>query len=138
AILVGEVRGGEIVEAIELAPVLELDRLTAERATGKLDGAPRILRAAASVNRERTAERVEAEGRVGARDELNARNRRRREEVPVDDVPERLVDAHAVLEHRKPLGSAQERRGGETTEDDVLLIRVALCRAGSDAVGIAA
>jgi hypothetical protein len=29
--------------------------------------------------------------------------------IPVDDVAERLVDAHAILEHRQALGHAHER-----------------------------
>ena len=83
--------------------------------------AARILRAALGVDRQRAAQRVESEHRVRAGNQLDAGDRRLRQQVPVDDVAERLVDAHAVLEHRQALGHAEQRRGREPAKVDVRL-----------------
>ena len=131
--ILGEVGGDVVVPGAGLAAVLYLQRASAERSARQLDGAPGVLAPTLRVDGQRTAQRVEPEERVGTGDELQARNRRLRQQVPIDHVAERLVDAHTVLEHRQALRHADEGRGREASEADVGLIRVALGSVGRDA-----
>jgi hypothetical protein len=126
AVVVVEVPGREPVEPIRSAPYLELGRIGSERSAGRLDRRSRILRAAFRVDRERAAERIETERGHRARKQLHARDRGARQQVPVHDVAESLVDAHAVLEHRDALRRAEQRRRRQSAEIERLLVRVAL------------
>src|SRR6185369_14101087 len=116
AVVVEPVAGDEVVPALVLAAELALERLASERAAISLQRTARILAAALGVDGERAAKRIEAEGGCCTRQELHAGDGGAGNEVPVHDVTEGLVHAHAVLENRQPLRQAQERRGGEATE----------------------
>ena len=89
--------------------------------------------AAFRLYRKGTAECVEAEDRIRARYEGDVRDRRFGNEVPVNGVPERFVDAYAVDIDRKTFGRAEQWRGGEPVIVDVHLIRVVGALAGIDA-----
>ena len=67
---------------------------------------------------------------------MHARYRRRRNEIPIDDIAERLVDPYAVLKHRYALRRAQQRRRGKAAKIKRLLERIALTRRGVDAVRV--
>ena len=105
-----------------------------------VDAAARLVgvraRAALRVDRDRAAQRVQPERRVRAGNQLDAGDRRLRDQVPVDAVAERLVDAHAVEEDRDALRRAEQRRGAEAAHVDVRLVRVALRRIEADATGV--
>ena len=137
AIVGGVVAGGEPVPRTVLAAGLEAQRATPERAARQRDRASRpvrvFARAALAVEGDGAAQRVQPEGRVGARNELNAGDRGLRDQVPVDRIAERLVDAHPVEEDRDALRRAEQRRGRETAEVDVGLKRVALRCVDGDA-----
>src|SRR6185437_14844607 len=109
AVIVEEFSGGEVVEGGGDPAPLRLGGSPAERAARDLHPAARIFRAALGVDRERPAESVEPEGRIRAGNELHARDSRLRNEVPVHDVAERLVDASPVLEDRYALRRPQQR-----------------------------
>ena len=94
---------------------------TFERTTVNLHAVAVAVEAVLHVHRQRAAHRVQAEQGVGAADQVNAVYSRFRQEVPVHRVPQRFVDAHAVLVHRHALGQAQQGRGGEAA---VLYIRL--------------
>ncbi len=82
-------------------------------------------RAVLGVEHQRSTERIEAVHGIRAGDEGDARECRHRHEVPVDDVAEHLVDAHAIDEHRQALRRAEERRRGEAAVVHVGLQRIA-------------
>jgi hypothetical protein len=94
--------------------------------------------AALGLQRQRAAQRVQAEQRVRAGQQHDAGKRSLRDQIPVDDVAERLVDAHAVLEHRYALRRAEQRAGRKAAEVDVHLVRVALHLVDVDAAELAA
>ena len=137
AFVVEEVPGHEIVDVVAYAAVFEFRGLPAKRTGRHLDGAAGTLRPAAGIDRQRASQRVEAERGIRAGNELDARNRRRRKQIPVDDVAECLVDPHAVLKHRQTLRGPEQRRGREAAKVEVLLIRIALRSGDADAVGVA-
>ncbi len=126
AVLLRDVAGDEPVPVAGRSVMLELHRLATERSARELDGGAGIFAAALGVDRERATQRVQAEDRIRARNELDAGDRRLRQQVPVDDVSEWFVDAHAVLEHRQPLRHPEQRRRREAAEADVGLVRIAL------------
>ena len=132
-----QVAGDEPVPVAGHAALLDLQAAPPERAARQLHRAARVLAAALGVDRQRATQGVQAEQGVRARDELDARDGRLRQQVPVHHVAERLVDAHAVLEHRQALRHPHQRRGGEAAKGDVQLVRVALCRVHGDAARVA-
>ncbi len=136
AVVIREVACCECVETLAGVPILEFERTPAERAAGKFDGASRILRTAFRVDRERTAQRIQAERGHRSRDQLDAGNGGARQQVPVDDVAECLVDPHAVLEHRHALRRAEQRRRREAAKVERLLERIALTRGSGDAIRV--
>ena len=79
---------------------------------------------------ERPAEGVQPEDRIGAGDDVDARDGRLGDEVPVDRLPEPVVEAHAVQVHRHTDGAADQRRGQEAPVAEVVLPGVALVTAG--------
>src|SRR5207244_7354913 len=103
AAVIGQVAGSEIMRGAPLAAKLELGSAASERSRVRRDGYARVPRTALGVDRQRTAQRVETEHRIRARYELQAFDGRRRQQVPVDHVAERFVDAHAVQEYRDAL-----------------------------------
>ena len=94
---------------------------TLERTAVNLHAVAVAVEAVFHVHGQRAAHRVQAEQGIGAADQVNAVYSRFRQEVPVHRVPQRFVDAHAVLVHRHALGQAQQGRGGEAA---VLYIRL--------------
>ena len=131
--IIEEVARQEIVEAPFGAAQLELRRLAAEGAARRFHRTARILAAALGIDRKSAAQGVEAESWIGSRNQLDARYRRRRDQVPVDDVTERLIDPYAVLKHGHALWCAEQRGRFEGAEIDVRLKRIALARVNRDA-----
>src|SRR5262245_41883264 len=58
---------------------------------------------AAGANRERATERVQAEQRIRSGKDIEALDGVERNQIPIDDIAERLVDANAIEEHRQAL-----------------------------------
>ena len=85
------------------------------------------------LDRQRAAERVEAEEGVRSGHQDRRRDGRLRDEVPADHFAKRLVETHAVHVDRQPLRRAEERRRGVAAVVDVGLIRVALILVDVDA-----
>ena len=86
--------------------------------------------------RERTAEGIQAEHGVGARDQRYRVDRGFRNEVPVDGIAEGFIDADAIDVDGKPLRRAEQRRGGEAVVVDVDLEGIARALAGVDAAEV--
>ena len=74
---------------------------------------------------ERAAERVQSEHGISG-DQVQALDRGFRDQIPMDRIAERLVDAHPVLVDGERLRCADDRRGVETAKLDIRLKRVAL------------
>ena len=122
-----DVRGAEPREAALVpAAALDLELLAAVRAGGQLHRAAGVGRAVLGLHRNCAAERVEPEQRIRARHERDRGDRRGRQQVPADDVAERLVEANAVDVERQALRRAEQRRGGVAAEAHVGLEGVAL------------
>ena len=116
----------EPVGALAMTAVLELRRAAAERTAGNPRGGSGKREAGLGLDRKNAAERVQAEHRIGARQQVRGGDRVARDQVPVHRVAERLVDAHAVDKHGQPLRQAEQRRSGEAAVHQVLLERIAL------------
>jgi hypothetical protein len=91
---------------------LRLSGAPPERAAAQLGLAALVVEAIFHLDRDGAAQRVEPEHRV-ARVDVEPLDRPVRDEVPVDRVAERLVDAHAVLIDRETLRHADDRRRHE-------------------------
>ena len=78
---------------------------------------------ALGLDRECAAQGIEAEHGVGAGHERHGGDRRSRNQVPIDGVAERLIDAHTVDVDRQAFRGAQQRRGREPVVVDVELKR---------------
>jgi hypothetical protein len=124
--VVAQVERDESVDAPRGAAGLDRELSATERSGADFDGAAGKAVAPLGLHHDRAAERVEPEHRIRAGHQLESRDRAHRDRVPVDDVAERLVDAHAVLEHRHALRRPEHGRGEEAAEQEVLLERVAL------------
>ncbi len=133
AVLVEAVAHQVPAPAAAVAGGLEGRLGAAERAAVELQASARIAEAGLGLDRDRAAERVEAEHRIGAGEQAHALDRRFRDQVPVDGVAEHLIDAHAVQVHRHALRTAEQRRGGEAAELHVRLQRVVLRAVGRHA-----
>ena len=129
----GNIARDEVVPWSGHAAMFHLQGLAPEGTAGQLGGAPCVVAAALGGDGQCAAQGVEAEQRVGAGNQRDAGDGRLRQQVPVHDIAEGLVDAHAVLENRQSLGHAHQRRGGEAAEADVELVGVALRRIDIDA-----
>ena len=101
------VPGEKIIPFATLATMLELHRAAAERAGSGLDRAARIVAAALGIDRQCAAQSIQAKSRIRAGNQLDAGDRRLRNQVPVDDIAKGLVDAHPILEHRQALRHTQ-------------------------------
>ena len=130
----GEVAVAVVVDAFErheAAPdaAVAADReralVAAERAAAHVELGALVVEAVAHDDRHRAADRVETEHRVGA-DDGHAVDGVVGQEVPVDDVAERLVDAHAVLIDGEALRHAVDGRGLKAAVLQVALEHVAL------------
>jgi hypothetical protein len=90
AVFVEHAGGEEEVARLTEPPAMrDLAREALERAGLQLDLGARVGVAALGLQRQRTAQRVQAEHRVGARQQRQVGQRRARHQVPVDDVAER-------------------------------------------------
>ena len=78
------------------------------------------------LHRQSAAERVQAEHGLRPGQHLHAIDCRHGNEIPIDRIAERIVDAHAVLIDGQSLRQSQERRCGETAKVEVGLQRVVL------------
>ena len=103
-----------------------------ERAEAAVDLGALEVEAVAHDDADRAADGVEAEDRIGA-DDGDAGDGVVGQEVPVDDVAERLVDAHAVLIDGEALRHAVDGRGFEAAVLQIALKHVALRVAEDDA-----
>jgi hypothetical protein len=83
-------------------------------------------RAVLGLHRESAAERVQAEQGIGSRHQRDRGDRGGRQQVPADDVAERLVEADAVDVERQSLRRAEQRRRRVAAKAHVGLPRVAL------------
>src|SRR5712691_6159608 len=81
-----------------------------ERAPGEFETALLEIEAVLHLERERTAQRIETEDRVGGQ-QIGAANRKIGHQVPVDRVAEGFVDAGAVLVDREAGRRSENRRG---------------------------
>ena len=97
---------------------------------------PVVFEAILHVQRQRPAERIEAEHGVRTRHQLHGVHRRERNEVPVDGVAKGLVDAHAVLIDGEAGRQAEQGRSGKPAEVDVRLQRIVLRVTDADAAKI--
>ena len=79
-----------------------------------------------------TAQGVQTEGRVGARQKLQRADGEAGHQIPVDQIAKGFVDPHAVLVDRQALRFAKGRRGGEAAKAEAGLQRVGLVVAGGD------
>src|SRR4030095_3937076 len=73
----------------------------------------------------------------GAGNDVDARDGRLGNEIPVDGLPEPVVEAHAVQIHRQADGAAGQRRGQEAAVGQVVLPGVALVAVDVDGAEVA-
>ena len=112
--------------AAETPAAFQLRPLPPERAGGDARGVSGVREAGLGLERQRAAERVEAEERIRPRHQHHAGHGVGGQRVPVHRVAERLVHPHAVLVDGQPLRQAQQRRRGEAPELHVRLERAGL------------
>ena len=103
-----------------------LDVPAPEGPGGHTERGAREVAAAPGADGEGTPQRVEAEDRVGAGDDVDAGDGELGNEVPAHGVAETVVEAHPVQVHRQADGAAGERGGEEATVGDVVLPGIAL------------
>ncbi len=112
---------GEIVDL--LAP-LRRTLHAAERTAHGVDFGAVIVEAVLHLHHDGAAQRIQSErGIVGH--QVDGLYRGGRNQIPVHGIAERLIDAHAVLINRKPLGGARYRRSNEAAKFHVRLKRIA-------------
>ncbi len=119
--------GGQVPGELLMATTLfDCTALASERAAVDFRRATWMGIATFGLQRQRTAQGVQAVQRVRARHQGHVGNGGVRDQVPVHHIAERFVDSHAVEENRKPLRRTEQRRGGEATIVEVRLVRIAL------------
>ena len=131
AVLLVGPRGHEPTETVlraKDAAGTQLARPAAERSA--LQGQVETLRveAAARIQGDRSAKRVQTEHRVRARQQFDPLRRKHRHKIPGHDVAEDLVDANAVLVQRQPLVGAQEGRRAKAAVEHIGLQGTSLSR----------
>ncbi len=136
AIVMDAPEGAVETDIADLHPAFGEAGHVAKRAARGLHVGAVEVEAVLHVQRHRAAERVEAEHGVVALDR-HPIDRELRDQFPVDDIAERLVDAHAVLIHRETLRHAGDRRRLEAAIDEIGLIGAALLAVEIDAREIA-
>src|SRR5262245_28270874 len=112
------------VEGAAEPAMLRLDGPAAESPPRHLEAGAGKVAAVLGAYGERAAQRVEAEDRIRSGDDVDASNGPRRDQIPVDRVPEPVVEAHAVKVDRQADRAAGQRRGQEAPIGDVVLPRV--------------
>ena len=126
AIFAEPVAGHVPAERAVVAAVFQFGVAAPEAAAGQFELAARMRKTALGADGQCTAQGVEAEGRVGAGDKVDAGNGRMRNQIPIHRIAEGLVHPHAIDVDRQPLGRAKQRRGGEAAVVEVGLVRIAL------------
>ena len=124
ALLVGAGNGDVGGGVVALQPVLHRSADAAVGTGVRHQFAAVIGEAVLELHRQRAAERVQPEHRVGAFD-VDAADRDRGDQVPVDGFAERLVEAGAVDIDGEALRVAFDGRGVEAVEQHAGLERVA-------------
>ncbi len=104
----------------------EVGALAVAAAIGQVGGEAGRSQAGAGGHGQRTAERVEAVGGVGAGDQRDALERGLGNHVPADHVAEGFVDADAVQVDGQALRRAGDRRGAKAAVGEVGLEGAAL------------
>src|SRR5271155_1283640 len=115
----GDVEGGAAV----LLAVLELALALAEGAAGQVGLETVVAETVLQHHVERATERIETVDWVRA-DDVDAVDGDIWNNIPVDRVAERLVEAHSVEVNRKTLGNALQRRGLEAVIEKGRLERI--------------
>ncbi len=110
-----------IAERLAMPAVLQRADGATERSAVHLRGRALIVEAVLHLERKRAAERVQAEHGIRSAEHLHAANRRDRNQIPVDRIAKRLVDAHTVLINGESLRQAEQRRDREAAEVHVRL-----------------
>ena len=109
-----------------LAALLHRHPCPTERTAAGIDPPARTGNAVLHAQGDGAALGVQSEHRIGAGNHLDASDREAGRHVPVHQIAEGLVQAHAVLIDRQPLGIAQHRRGVEAAKAQIGLQRIAL------------
>src|ERR1700683_2034985 len=91
---------------------------TAERAPHHVNLRAVIVEAIFHLNGDGAAKRIETIGRI-VRHHGDRLDRGSRDQVPIDGVAERLVDAHSVLIERQSLRRTRDGRRNKTAEPEV-------------------
>ena len=104
----------------------KLARLRAEGAGAEVGAEAFVAEAVFHVHDHGAAEAVQAEQRRGAAGQRDIVDGGLRQQIPVDRVAERFVDADAVLINGDSLGQAEQGRNGETAILQVRLQGVVL------------
>ena len=112
-------------DVADLLAVLEGCGEASERASRTAHLGTVIGEAVLKLHRDRAAERVQPEGRIGTLDG-DAIDGDVRDEIPVDRVAEGLVEARPVQIDREPLRIAAQRRGLIAAIEHVRLERIVL------------
>ena len=126
AVLVEDLGRGEDPEALAVRTGVGARELAVPRAVQQGRVRARIREPGLGLQRERPAQRVETEDRVRSGDHVDRSDRVHRDEIPVDRVAERLVQADAVEVHRQALRRAEQRGREEAAVLDIRLQRIAL------------
>src|SRR4029077_11368138 len=111
-------------------------RPASEGAACKRRAAAGILRTALCVDRNGTTQGVQAEGRIGTRNQLDTRDGGLGDQIPVDYVAERLVDTDTILENGYALRCTEKRRCTEAAKADIRLEGIPLRRIRRESSGI--
>ena len=126
AVFVHPLGGEEPRQRRRAAAVVEAQAGAPEAAGGGFGGGAGVAAAVLGGEAHRAAEGVEPEQRVGAGRDGEVGDGGLGDQVPVDDVAEAFVHAHAIDKHRQPLRRAEQRRDGEAAVVDVGLVGVVL------------
>ena len=111
-----------LVEAFDINVVAKLSIIAAdfnvgrsatERAGADLNITALEVKAVLHIDDEGAAEAIEAVEWVRTAAKGNLVNSGLRQQVPIDRIAKGLIDAHAVLVDRQPLGQPQQRRRGK-------------------------
>src|SRR6266446_10551471 len=137
AVLVEGVEGDKPVDRAAEASVLPIDAPPPEGSPGRFELDAREIEAALGVHDKRPSESIQPEDRIGARNEVDIRDGRLRNKIPVDRLPEPVIEAHAVQIHRQADGTAGQGRGQETAVGEVVLPGVTLVAVDVDGAEVA-
>ena len=100
---------------VDLLAILRRTLDASERAAHRVDFGALIVEAILHLHVDGSAQRIEAERGIIGHDG-DRPDRSGRDQVPIDGVAERFVDAHPVLVNRQSLRSTGDRRRNETSK----------------------